>query len=72
MVPGEPVFVAAPGADTGSDAGWVLSFVYEEGRNQSELVIVDASNFTTAPVARIRLLQRVPFGFHGSWVPDKV
>lgn len=72
LVPGEPVFVAAPGADSDSDAGWVLSFVYDEGASRSELVIVDASNFTAVPVARIMLPQRVPFGFHGSWIPDEV
>ncbi len=68
--PGEPVFAASPGAGADSDEGWVLSFVYDEGTNKSELVIVDASNFTAGPVARVKLPQRVPFGFHGSWIPD--
>lgn len=68
--PGEPCFVAAPGADPDSDAGWILSFVYDESRNASELAIVDASEFTNGPVARIKLPRRVPYGFHGSWVPN--
>ena len=70
MTPAEPVFVAAPGAGSDSDEGWVLNFVYDEGTNKSELVILDASNFTAAPVARVKLPQRVPFGFHGSWIRD--
>jgi len=68
--PGEPCFVAAPGADPDSDDGFVLSFVYDDGSGRSELVIVDASDFTAGPVARVKLPQRVPYGFHGSWVTD--
>ena len=69
--PGEPVFVAAPGADADSDDGWLMSYVYDDGSGRSELQILDASNFTAAPVARVKLPQRVPFGFHGSWVADE-
>ena len=64
---GEGVFVpASPGA--GEDEGWVLSIVYDDARNASDLVILDAREFDE--VARVHLPQRVPFGFHGSWVPD--
>jgi carotenoid cleavage dioxygenase len=48
----------------------LLSVVYDEGRDSSELLIVDASDFTGPDVARVQLPQRVPFGFHGSWVGD--
>jgi len=40
------------------------------GRDGSDLVILDASDFTASPVATVALPQRVPFGFHGSWVAD--
>jgi carotenoid cleavage dioxygenase len=33
-------------------------------------VILDAHDFTKPPVAEVPLPQRVPFGFHGNWVPD--
>jgi len=69
-VPGEAVFVAAPGADPDGDAGWVLSFVHDEASGRGELVIADASDFAAPPVARVLLPRRVPFGFHGSWVAD--
>ncbi len=68
--PGEPVFISAPGADPNSDEGWVVTYVYDDGSGKSEFVIADASNFTAEPVARVKLPQRVPFGFHGSWIPD--
>jgi carotenoid cleavage dioxygenase len=69
--PGEPVFVPAAGADPDSDEGYVMTFVYDGPSNKSELVIADASNFTAPPIARVKLPTRVPFGFHGSWIPDE-
>ena len=63
----EPVFVPAS-PDAGEDDGWILSVVYDAGRDGSDLVIVDATDFTAPPVATVHLRRRVPFGFHGSWV----
>jgi len=66
--PSEPVFVpAAPGG--AEDEGWLLAFVYDPARNGSDLVVLDASRPSAAPVASVQLPQRVPFGFHGNWVP---
>jgi carotenoid cleavage oxygenase len=65
----EGVFVAASD-DAGEDEGWVLSVVYDDGRDASDLVVLDATDFSGAPVATVRLPRRVPFGFHGSWVPE--
>jgi carotenoid cleavage dioxygenase len=66
---GEGVFVAASD-DAGGDEGWVLSLVYDEGRDASDLVVLDATDFSGSPVATVHLPQRVPFGFHSSWIPD--
>ena len=64
----EPVFVpAAP--DAGEDHGWVLSVVYDEARDASDVIVVDATDFAAPPVATVHLRSRVPYGFHGSWVP---
>jgi carotenoid cleavage dioxygenase len=68
--PGEPVFLPAAGADPDSNEGWVMSYVHNEALTQTEFVIVDASNFDGEPTARIKLPQRVPYGFHGSWIGD--
>jgi carotenoid cleavage dioxygenase-like enzyme len=67
--PGEPVFVRAADG-TGEDEGWVLSVVFDAARGASDLVILDATSFAGPPVATVHLPTRVPFGFHGSWVPS--
>ena len=64
---GEPVFAPRPGG-IGEDDGWLLIFVHDECTNQSELLILDAQNLEAAPVARVLIPQRVPYGFHGAWV----
>jgi carotenoid cleavage dioxygenase len=68
-VPGEGVFVPA-GPAAGEDEGWVLTYVYDAARDASDLVILDAAGFAGRPAATIPLPARVPFGFHGSWIPD--
>ena len=64
---GEPVFVPAS-PDAGEDHGWVLSVVYDDARDASDLIVVDATDFTAPPVATVHLRSRVPYGFHGMWV----
>jgi len=65
----EPVFV--PRADDAAeDDGWIMSYVYDATTDSSDVVILHAQDFTGEPVAVISLPQRVPFGFHGNWVPD--
>jgi carotenoid cleavage dioxygenase len=70
-IPSEPVFVPASSA-AAEDDGWLMTYVYDGARDGSDLVILDAADFTGKPVATISLPQRVPFGFHGSWIPDPV
>ena len=65
----EGVFVPAAN-DAGEDEGWVLTVVYDEGRDASDLLVLEATDFSGTPVATVHLPQRVPFGFHGSWVPE--
>lgn len=67
--PGEFVFVQDDD-NAGEDEGWVMGLVYDQSTETSDLVILDATAPGTDPVARVHLPQRVPFGFHGSWVDD--
>jgi carotenoid cleavage oxygenase len=66
---GELVFVPRSD-DAAEDDGWLLSFVYDATTDRSDLVVLHAQDFTGDPVATVHLPQRVPFGFHGNWVPD--
>jgi carotenoid cleavage dioxygenase-like enzyme len=68
-VPGEGVFAPASGC-AGEDEGWVMTYVYDASEDASDFVVLDAQRFSAPPVAVVRLPQRVPYGFHGSWVPD--
>jgi carotenoid cleavage oxygenase len=66
----EFVFVPA-GPSAGEDEGWLLGYVYDAPRGASDLVILDAHDFGSEPVARVHLPVRVPQGFHGNWIPDR-
>jgi carotenoid cleavage dioxygenase len=68
-IPGEAVFVPRDDSST-EDDGWLLQYVYDKPTNSSEFVVLDANDIAAAPTARVPLPQRVPFGFHGSWIPD--
>lgn len=50
------------------DDGWIISFVHNERTNKSQVHIIDTRRFEGAPVAKITLPQRVPYGFHGTFV----
>ena len=66
---GEAVFAPRPGA-TAEDDGWLITFIHDEGLDTSELVVVNAQDITSEPVARIIIPQRVPYGFHGTWISE--
>lgn len=65
----EPVFVPRA-ADAAEDDGWILAYVYDRAKDKSDVVILHAQDFRAGPVATVHLPQRVPYGFHGNWVPD--
>jgi carotenoid cleavage oxygenase len=66
----EFVFVPAS-AEAAEDEGWLMGYVYDRATDTSDLVILDAHDFGSEPVATVRLPRRVPAGFHGNWVPDR-
>jgi carotenoid cleavage dioxygenase-like enzyme len=70
VIPGEPVFVAADGA-TAEDDGYLMTFLYDAHTDASRFVVLDAATMDATPVASVEL-PRIPFGFHGSWIPSAV
>lgn len=65
---GEPVFIPRAGG-TAEDDGWVVLYTYDTEAERSEMRIIDAQDFSGAPVAKVFTPQRVPFGAHGNWMP---
>ncbi|MEU8948623.1 carotenoid oxygenase family protein [Streptomyces sp. NPDC048489] len=65
----EPAFVPRPDA-VSEDDGWILSVVHDAHADRAELVVLDAADLGAAPIARVHLPHRVPFGFHGNWIDD--
>ncbi|WP_414754964.1 carotenoid oxygenase family protein [Anabaena sp. CCY 9910] len=66
----EVVFVPRPGA-TVEDDGWLITYVYDMSEDSSELVVINAQDINSEPIARVLLPQRVPYGFHGIWVTEE-
>ncbi|WP_370947624.1 carotenoid oxygenase family protein [Amycolatopsis sp. cg5] len=65
----EAPFAPRDGAAEGDDAdGYLVTFVQDEREGRSELDIFDAADLAAGPVARVLLPQRVPLGFHATWV----
>jgi carotenoid cleavage dioxygenase-like enzyme len=61
---GEPVFVAAPGAQD-EDEGVLLSVVLDAGSERSFLLVLDACDLSE--LARAEVPHHIPFGFHGQF-----
>lgn len=67
----EPVFVPRAGA-TAEDDGYLMTYVFDRAKNTSDFLILDAQDLTRPAIAQVHLPSRVPYGFHGNWVPDSV
>jgi len=63
----EPIFVPrSEGAAEGD--GYLLAVVYHAEEGASDLLVLDALDLAAEPIAVVRTKQRVPYGFHGTWV----
>lgn len=67
--PGEFVFVPR-GEQGAEDDGWLIGLVVDMNDETTDLVILNADDFTGSPQAVVHLPHRVPPGFHGNWVAD--
>ncbi|XP_027341180.1 9-cis-epoxycarotenoid dioxygenase NCED1, chloroplastic [Abrus precatorius] len=66
---GEPLFLPRDINSEREDDGYILAFVHDEKEWKSELQIVNAMNLKLE--ASIKLPSRVPYGFHGTFIPSK-
>jgi all-trans-8'-apo-beta-carotenal 15,15'-oxygenase len=66
QIVGEPIFVPRS-ADAAEDDGWLLSLVYSASQHRSRLVVLDARDVESEPVAVAHLRHHVPLGFHGTF-----
>jgi carotenoid cleavage dioxygenase len=58
---------------TNEDDGYLVTFIHDENTSRSECAIYDAADIESGPVGRVLLPQRVPLGFHATWVrPDQL
>ncbi|MBM3660734.1 MAG: hypothetical protein FJW95_14715 [Actinobacteria bacterium] len=66
---GESVFAADPDG-TAEDDGWLLNAVYYDDRDTTDLVVLDARDVASGPIATVHLPRRMPFGFHANWFAE--
>ena len=66
---GEIFFQEREGA-TEEDDGYLMTFVHNIQTDKSEFVMWDAKSMSETPVLRAQLDQRVPYGFHGLFIPE--
>lgn len=64
----EPLFIPRrEGAAEGD--GYLITTVYNADEGVTDLLLLDAMDLDREPVATVRARHRVPYGFHGTWVP---
>ena len=66
-LPGEFVFVPRE-QDAPEGDGWLMGLVIDSSADTTDLVILDAQDFTGPAVATVHLPHRIPPGFHGNWI----
>lgn len=62
----EPKFVAKPGAQA-EDDGWLITVMFDAGRRESYVAILDATNLAAGPCALLKHRRCIPSALHGFW-----
>lgn len=66
----EALFVPGDKKDLADDAGWLVAFVHDDAVGETVLAVLDATAVNAGPVAEVVMPQRVPYGFHATWIPE--
>nr|WP_279628700.1 carotenoid oxygenase family protein [Caballeronia pedi] len=64
----EPVFVPRP-AEAPEGDGWILAIVYAQ-EARSDLLMLNATNFSVGPIATAVMPHRLPKDVHGNWIDE--
>ncbi|XP_029127791.1 carotenoid 9,10(9',10')-cleavage dioxygenase isoform X2 [Cajanus cajan] len=51
------------------DDGWIITYIHNEDTGISQVHIIDTKKFSGEAVAKITMPCRVPYGFHGAFMP---
>ncbi len=70
LYPAEPLFIRKQDA-LKEDEGYLLCMVYDGNINKNHIIIIDAQDIMSGPIAKIHFEQAMPFGFHCFWHPAK-
>ncbi|KAG6387826.1 hypothetical protein SASPL_153020 [Salvia splendens] len=69
---GEPFFVAKEPdnpAAAAEDDGYLVTYLHDENSEESKFIVMDAKSPNLDVIAAVKLPGRVPYGFHGIFVP---
>ncbi|KAK1305619.1 hypothetical protein QJS10_CPA10g01246 [Acorus calamus] len=67
---GEPQFVPDVNNNEDEDEGYVVSYVHDEVKGESRLLVMDSKSSNLDVVASVKLPRRVPYGFHGLFISE--
>lgn len=67
----EPIFVPRQPKAQAEDDGWLLVLVFDAAERRSGLCVYDAARLDDGPLGVAWLRRGIPYGLHGSWVPDE-
>jgi len=72
---GEPMFARknnVEGTDVNEDEGYILSILFNGKKNESEMIVLNAQDVKSGPIARIPLGIGIPHGLFGCFVSDEM
>jgi len=55
----------------GTDEGWLLVESLDGRAGVSSLLVFDAGQVASGPIAEATLQHHMPFSVHGAWVPEQ-
>ncbi|KAL2544366.1 putative carotenoid cleavage dioxygenase 4 [Forsythia ovata] len=69
---GEPFFVSREpdNPEAGEYDGYLVTYVHNENTGESRFLVMDAKSPDLDIIANVKLPGRVPYGFHGLFMPE--